>query len=162
MYQVSAIWSGEKSGFVRRADLLLRPLVRDLGLGEGIRLARIKSQWNTLFREPLSHHMSPCSLSGNELLLIVDSPVWLQELTFYREDILEKLAPYQVRSVRFRLGKVSARAYQKTKREGRKLKTLTTHDRSFIEDAVSNIRDKALQEIVQKTITKAMTAGKIP
>lgn len=161
MYQMSAFRGGEKSGLVKRADFLLKPLVRDLGIEEGIRLAQIKSHWNTLFQKPLSYHISPSLLSGNELLLTVDSPVWLQELKFYQEDIIKKLAAYQVRTVRFRLGRVNAVANQEEGRKGRKDKPLTAQDRSFIEDTVSNIEDEELKEIVKKAIGKAMSAGKV-
>ncbi len=105
--------------------------------------------------------MSPSSLSGNELLLNVDSPVWLQELKFYQEDIIKKLAPYHVRTVRFRLGRVNAIANQEGEKEGLKGKPLTAYDRTFIEKTVSNIEDEELKEVIKKTIAKAMKAGKV-
>jgi hypothetical protein len=158
---MSAFRRGEESCIVKRADSLLKPLVRDLGIGDGVRLAQIKSQWHALFQKPLSHHMAPSVLSGDELLLSVDSPVWLQELKFYQAEIIKKLVPYQVKSVRFRLGRVPAAANQEDEREVRKCKALTACDRSFIEDSVSEIHDKELKETLQKTIAKAMTAGKV-
>jgi Dna[CI] antecedent, DciA len=162
MYQVPAFRDGEKSGLVKRADVLLKPLVRNLGLDDAIRLAQIKSQWHTLFQKPIAYHMSPSSLSGSELLLNVDSPIWLQELKFYQEDIIKKLTLYHVRTVRFRLGRVYAIANQEGENEGLKGKPLTAHDQSFIEETVSNIEDEALKEVIKKAIAKAMTAGKRP
>jgi hypothetical protein len=141
---------------VKRADSLLKPLVRDLGIEDGIRLSQIKRHWYTLFHKPLSHHMSPSFLSGNELLLTVDSPVWLQELKFYQGDIITKLALYEVKTVRFRLGRVNAAENAETGREGGKAKPLTAHDRSFIEDTVSTIEDEELREVVKKAMGKAI------
>jgi hypothetical protein len=141
---------------VKRADSLLKPLVRDLGIEDGIRLSQIKRHWHTLFHKPLSHHMSPSFLSGNELLLTVDSPVWLQELKFYQGDIITKLALYEVKTVRFRLGRVNAAENAETGREGGKAKPLTAHDRSFIEDTVSTIEDEELREVVKKAMGKAI------
>jgi hypothetical protein len=100
--------------------------------------------------------MSPSFLSGNELLLTVDSPVWLQELKFYQEDIITKLALYEVKTVRFRLGRVNAAENAETGREGGKAKPLTAHDRSFIEDTVSTIEDEELREVVKKAMGKAI------
>ena len=105
--------------------------------------------------------MSPSSLSGNELLLNVDSPVWLQELKFYKEDIIKKVAPYRVRAVRFRLGRVNPFAIQEGEKEGLKGKPLTACDRTFIDETVSNIEDEALKEVIKKAIAKAMKAGKV-
>lgn len=156
MYQMSAFRGGKKSGVVKRADSLLKPLVRDLGIEDGIRLAQIKSHWQTLFQKPLSHHMSPSFLSGDELLLTVDSPVWLQELKFYQQDIIMKLALYEVKTVRFRLGRVNVDEKSESAREGEKVKPLTADDRSFIEDTVSNIEDKELKEVVKKAMGKAI------
>jgi hypothetical protein len=100
--------------------------------------------------------MSPSFLSGNELLLTVDSPVWLQELKFYQGDIITKLALYEVKTVRFRLGRVNAAENAETGREGGKAKPLTAHDRSFIEDTVSTIEDEELREVVKKAMGKAI------
>jgi len=99
-----AWWCG-----VKRIDHLLIPFIRELGIEDSVRLAEIKKDWYNLFNEPLSSHMSPYKLSEGEILLTVDSPVWLQELSFYKEDIIKKLSSYNVKSVRFRLGRVSIR-----------------------------------------------------
>jgi hypothetical protein len=157
---MSAFRHGEESCLVRRTDSLLKPIVRNLGIGDGVRLAQIKSHWHTLFQKPLSYHMAPSVLSGDELLLSVDSPVWLQELKFYQEEIIKKLTQYQVKSVRFRLGKVAANN-REGGRDERKVKSLTALDHSFIEETVSKIQDKELKDALKKTIVKAMTSGKV-
>jgi hypothetical protein len=95
-------------------------------------------------------------MSGNELLLTVDSPVWLQELQFYQGDIITKLALYEVKTVRFRLGRVNADEKSESAREGEKVKPLTADDRSFIEDTVSNIEDKELKEVVKRRWEKRL------
>jgi len=156
---MSAVGSGEESGFVKRTDSLLEPIIRNLGIGGGIRLAQIQSRWHVLFREPLPKHMSPSSLSGDELSITVDSHVWLQELKFFHREIIKKLAPYQIKTVRFRLGRVDPVGRRDQERP--KGKTLAEHDRLFIEDTVSKIEDSELRAALQKTIAKAMTAGKV-
>lgn len=157
-----AFRGGQKSGLVKRADVLLKPLINDLGIIDGIRLAQIKSHWHTLFQKPLAYHMSPSTLSGSELLLNVDSPVWLQELKFYQGDIIKKLAQYQVKTVRFRLGRVNAISNQEGEESRLKGKSLTAHDLTFIEETVSPVEDEDLKEVISKALAKAMTAGKAP
>ncbi|MEW6214354.1 MAG: DUF721 domain-containing protein [Nitrospirota bacterium] len=148
-----AWWCG-----VKRADYLLIPFIRELGIEDGVRLAEIKKKWYDLFNMPLSHHMSPFMLSDGELLLNVDSPVWLQELNFYKEDIIKKLSPYNVKSVRFRLGRVSTKIGARGKGQGAKL--LTAEEISFIEDVVSPISNDELKETVQRAIKKALITGR--
>ncbi len=147
---------------MRRTDTILDPIIRDLGIEGGIKLARITSQWNTLFKEPLSHHMSPSSLSGDELIINVDSHVWLQELTFFKEDITRKLTSYQIKGIRFRLGRVDLRVRKIAEKAERKDRQITALDQSFIEDAVKKIADSELKNTVRRTIAKAMTAAKAP
>jgi hypothetical protein len=104
---MSPLRYGKKGCLVKRADSLIIPLIKELGVEDGVRLAEMKKNWDDLFNEPLVSHMSPFMLSEGEVILNVDSPVWLQELNFLKEDIIKKLHHYGVRSVRFRLGKVS-------------------------------------------------------
>ncbi|MDI6890747.1 MAG: DUF721 domain-containing protein [Thermodesulfovibrionales bacterium] len=146
-----AWWCG-----VKRVDSLFLPLIRDLGIEDGMRLAEIKKDWYNLFNEPLSSHMSPCKLSGGEILLNIDSPVWLQELNFYKEAIIKKLSPYSVRDVRFRLSRVSTKEMSNVKCQMSNVKPLTTEERSYIEKTVSQISDEALRETVRRTIGKAL------
>ncbi len=74
------------------------------------------------------HHMSPSLLARGELLLTVDSPVWLQELNFFRGDILRKLSSYGVSAIRFRIGRVSANVKLGTQgAERRTVKKLTRY-----------------------------------
>ncbi|MDH5203741.1 MAG: DUF721 domain-containing protein [Nitrospirota bacterium] len=151
---------------MQRADSLILPLVRELGFEDGVRLAEMKKKWDDLFHEPLSSHMSPLMLSGGEVILNVDSPVWLQELNFLKEDLIKKLSHYGVRSVRFRLGRVSTGITsgvkrQSTTRSGSKDKSLTAKELSYIEETVSQINDNALRETARKAIQKAFNSGRV-
>ncbi len=146
---------------MKRADVLLKPLIHDLGIVDGIRLAQIKAHWNTLFQKPLAYHMAPSSLSGNDLLLNVDSSVWLQELKFYESDIIRKLSAYQVKTVRFRLGRVRSTEGRQDQEPSGQGKTLTAADRTFIDETVSPLQDEELKEVIKKTLAKAMTTGKV-
>lgn len=151
---------------MKRADSLIIPLVKELGVEDGVRLAEMKKNWDDLFNEPLVSHMSPFMLSEGEVILNVDSPVWLQELNFLKEDIIKKLHHYAVRSVRFRLGRVSTgiksgiRSQSSTRRES-KDKSLTAKELSYIEETVSQINDDALRETARKAIQKALISGRI-
>jgi len=145
---------------VRRADSLLAPFVREFGIEAGVRLAEMKRDWCNLFQKPLSSHMSPSFLSHEDLLISVDSPVWLQELNFCKGDIMKKLSAYGVKAVRFKLGRVLLTEQSGTKRGKKGIKTLEAGELSFIEKALSPIHDSELKEVVEKTIGKALATGK--
>jgi len=152
---------------VKRADSLLIPYIRDLGIGDGVRLAEIKRDWYVLFNKPLSYHMSPSLLSEGEILLNVDSPVWLQELNFHKEVIQQKLSSYGVRTVRFRLGRVSTEissgiGSQKSRVRSKKSedKQVKAEEHAFIEKTASHINDEALRLTVRLAMEKAIASGK--
>ena len=161
MHQVSALRPGEESDVgVKRADSLLAPLLKDSGIENGVAFAGIKKNWFSLFQKPLSHHISPCLLNAGELLINVDSPAWLQELKFFKEDIQKKLHPYGIRSVRFRLGRVSMNVMSDNKSRPPETRQLDEEERSFIENAVTDIEDDSIKQTLKKTIEKAITSGR--
>jgi len=145
---------------VKRADSVLAPLLKDSGIVSGVALAGIKKNWFSLFQKPLSQHISPCLLNDGELLINVDSPAWLQELKFFKEDIRRKLQPYGIQSVRFRLGRVSMNTTSDNKSRAPAARHLDEEERSFIENAVTDIDDDGMKQTLKKTIEKAITSGR--
>lgn len=152
---------------MKKLSVFIPPILKGLGIEDGAKLAMIKKEWRNLFNEPLSLHMSPSMLSEGEILLTVDSPAWLQQLNFYKEDIIKKMGSYGVRSVRFRLGKVSAQTESGVRSQGSRVKRLTTHDSRFtteellyIEETVSSISDQELRDKIRKAIEKSITTGR--
>jgi hypothetical protein len=146
---------------VKRADSLLIPFVRELGIEDGVKLAQIKRNWYNLFNKPLSYHMSPLILSKGEILLNVDSPVWLQELNFYREDIIKKMSSYGVKTVRFRLGRISRnKPSALSSQHLAAVKQLTNDERAFVRDIVSKIGDELLRGTVKTALEKSISSGK--
>ena len=105
--------------------------------------------------------MSPALFSRGELLIIVDSPVWLQELNFYKEDIMNKLNFYGVGAIRFRLGRVSSTNVKSEIRSRQpKVKRITDTEHAFIQEAVAKVPDEGLKETLKAAMEKAFTSGK--
>ena len=140
---------------MKRADSLLHHFIRELGIEDGVRLTEIKKNWHTLFHEPLVSHMWPYTLSEGEILLAVDSPVSLQELQYYKDDIVKKFSSYGVRSVRFRLGRVSQRKKPGVESSSADYR-LTDEEQAYIEETVSAVGDEELRKVIRRAITKAL------
>jgi len=143
---------------VKRADSLLAPIIRNLGIEDSIRLGRIKKEWAGVFEKTISFHTCPASLKEEELLVNVDSPVWLQQLSFYKEDIVKKLRGFGVKAVRFRLGRVFPE--KKKEQEVLKKRLLTSGDNAYIEETVSSIPAGELRDKIKKAIEKSFVYGK--
>ncbi|MDP2167008.1 MAG: DUF721 domain-containing protein [Thermodesulfovibrionales bacterium] len=93
---------------MERAGLQIHSIMKGLGLEDGLRFYRIMSCWDETFQPPLSLHMRPARLKEAELLINVDSPLWLQQISFLKEDIIGRLGPFGVKKIRLRLGSTGA------------------------------------------------------
>jgi hypothetical protein len=143
---------------VKKIDSLCIPLIRRLGLHDAVRLAAIKRDWDTLFSQPLCYHVFPCKVSNAEILLNVDSPVWLQELQYHREQILGKLRQYGIASVRFKIGRVSRTRSRKKGDNEPRFKTLTPEEISLVEETAAQVDDRDLRATVQKAMKRSLSA----
>lgn len=143
---------------MEKAGSLLGPVVKRLGIESGVRLSRIKNDWHNLFERPLSLHMSPSRLTEGELLLNVDSPIWIQQLNFLKKEILAKLSGHGVREIRFRIGKVSH--VRNSEETCQKPSELSSDDASFIECLVNQISDAELRNAVRAAAEKSLRTKK--
>ena len=160
MYEMPPLRQCQEGSLVKRVDSLLRPLVKDFGIESNIRFIEVKKNWHTLFNEPLSCHMVPYKVTEGVMLLNVDSPVWLQELNYFKKDIIEKLCPYGIKDIRFKLGNVTKKAGFEARNQGVSVKTFTPEEISYIEKTISQIFDEELRVTVRKAIEKAILSRK--
>ena len=63
---------------MKKAEAVLGPMLKRLGIESGVKLERVRKDWNDIFDHDLVSHMYPALLKEGELLLNVDSPVWMQ------------------------------------------------------------------------------------
>ncbi len=142
---------------MKRVDTLISPLLKGLGLEEAVRFERIKKEWATIFREPLSLHMFPSSLKNGELLIAVDSPVWLQQLSLFKAEIMKNLRPFEVKEVRFRIGRVEAgkKEAEETPQPGKP--SLGRDALREIDNTVAEVKDIGLRENVRRAMEKSFS-----
>jgi hypothetical protein len=143
---------------MEKAGSLLGPLIKSLGIADSVRLTRLMNDWNKLFEEPLSSHMSPSKLYEGELLLNVDSPIWMQQLNFCKRDLLTKLIPYEVRDIRFRIGRITKKRQNTS--DSQEFAEISSEDESFVTHLVSFLGDDGLKESVRKAAEKSLRAAK--
>ncbi len=139
---------------MEKAASLLAPMIKRLGLSAGVHLGRIRGEWHALFGPTLSAHMSPSKLAEGELLLNVDQPIWMQQLTFHKRQIVEKLSPYGVKDVRFRIG--SIHQMKTPGRPSRVPEELSSEDAAFVNTLVSGVDDHNLQQAIRRAVEKSL------
>ncbi|HEX8949726.1 MAG TPA: DUF721 domain-containing protein [Dissulfurispiraceae bacterium] len=141
------------------ARSILSSLLKDLGLEERVRVEFIRKEWTALFQEPLSLHTCPVGMKNGELLIHVDSPVWLQQLKFFKQDIAKKLQRYGVTEVKLKLGRLYKPLGNRS--EGRSVaapsgKEIRDSEMAWINRTISEIRDPELKENLRRAITKSV------
>ncbi len=142
---------------MEKASSTFESIAKDLGMWEELRLNKIKNQWSKLFSPPLSLHMNPYLLKNNHLLIHVDSTIWLQELYFYKNEILSKLKVFNISSIKLRTGPVKPSLRTHVKKKSTKL---IIEDRTFINEITDEIQDENLKKTIKKTIEKSLSFSK--
>lgn len=143
---------------MKKVNSLIAPIISNLGMEEAVKLGHLRAKWSDIFERPVLLHISPASYREGELLINVDSPIWMQQLGFYKEDITKKLSGFGVNRVRFRLGKVFRLGKSESFSEK---KQLTADDLSYINDIVSSVRDEELRNSIKKAMERSLIHKKL-
>ena len=143
---------------MKKTGAVLDSLLKNLGLESGVRLARIKQDWYELFDEQITSHLFPVNFSEGELLFHVTSPIWMQQFSYHKSEIIRKLSTYGVQNIRFRLGRVPQKKLERTPL--RKSRELTPENRLFISELLSDINDENLKDAIKNAAEKSLTSRK--
>lgn len=141
------------------AGRVLTPVLRELGLDEGLRFENLRRRWAEIFPAPLSLHLAPASLRGGELLLHADSPAWVQEMGYRKAELVSRLSEFGVREVSLRLGRV--RPEGKRKKESIPApRRLSAEEESFVEEVCGKIQDAETREAAKRAVRKSLISPK--
>jgi hypothetical protein len=146
-----------------RVGAILKPLLTRLSLEDKITLSRLRREWSQVFGDPLSRHTGPAEIDKGTLVIAVDTPVWLQQLKFFRQEMLEKLNGYGIRDIRFRLGRVyrnnpdSGQAGGDAKGADRKTEP-SESDLRWIDETLTPVDDEDVREALRRALKKSLTA----
>ena len=91
------------------ASQLVPDVMKKLGLEQRLQQSQAFFQWPEIVGAEVATHAQPVSLRNGMLIVSVDHPVWLQELSRYHKPlILQKVqgrvGKQAVRDIRFRIG----------------------------------------------------------
>ena len=143
---------------MKKTGAVLDPLLKNLGLESGVRLVLIKHDWYGIFDEQITSNLFPVSFSEGQLMLHVTSPIWMQQFSFHKDEIIRKLGAYGVQGVRFRLGRIPQRKQKIL--PARKASELSPENRFFINELLSDITDENLKKTIKKAVEKSLTSKK--
>ncbi|MGE5238179.1 MAG: DUF721 domain-containing protein [Chloroflexota bacterium] len=148
---------------MEKLESILLSSFENLALRERISFDCLRRSWHTVCGEPLSLHTFPVDLRGGSLTVNVDSSPWLQQVRFLKKDLEEKLRDFQVKEIRFRLGRV---AWKRQNEPGRKEvarglsdEELSDADREWLQATLLSVRDEDLRDLLRRTIARTIPKG---
>lgn len=150
----------------RRVDKLsvtLGKLLRSRGLESSLSEYRIQGQWEKAVGAGIARHAQPQTVQGKKLVLVVDSPAWMQQLSLLKPELIEKLnkalGREAVSSITLKLGEVSSRS-RKTEEAAPARAELDPKERAEIEASLRELRDPDIKEIMRRLIEKDVSSRK--
>src|SRR5208283_1685444 len=139
---------------------ILASLFKNAGMGDKLTLARLQSEWAERFDEPLSLHTFPSNLAKGLLTVHVDSPLWMQQLKFFKEAMLKKLASYRINAIEFRLGRTNLSRLNRDQRNSDKNMVqetkLSREDTEWIKQMLCDVSDPELKELIKTVLEKTL------
>ncbi len=83
--------------------------MKKLGLEQRLQQSQVFYLWPQIVGNDIARHAQPVALRHGYLIIIVDHPIWLQELKRYHKDLmLQKIraaiGPRAVKDLTFRIG----------------------------------------------------------
>ncbi len=85
----------------------LKEFIQSKPLGENLSQIELLSGWKEIFPPVICKHAKPIGIRGNELIIMVSSSAWLNELSFLKEELKnrlnEKAGKELIKGIRFYL-----------------------------------------------------------
>jgi hypothetical protein len=115
---------------------------------------RVWDIWEEVVGPQIAGKTRPEALRNGVLVVSVTSSVWMQELSFMKQKILDRinqtLAPATIREIRFKLGDIQQAG---AGCDEEPLPQLTEEEQEVIAQHTASIEDQGLRESLQKLFT---------
>jgi predicted nucleic acid-binding Zn ribbon protein len=141
---------------MQHAGTVLRKFIREYGLEASLTLSIIQKHWENLVGKTIAQHTSPDVFTGKTLSVTVDTPQWMHHLSFYKQDMYERLKQFKIHKIRFRLGKLPEKIHDRQRVPD---SHLSGEDVEFIEETIRNLKDEELKERFRTLLTHALGRG---
>jgi predicted nucleic acid-binding Zn ribbon protein len=101
-----------KRSLLTTLDSVLKDVAHDLKIEDKMEQVMLYRLWNEAVGEQIARNASPVLVRGDVLHVNVSSSVWVQQLQFLRDTMLEKinanLSGRKIKDIRFKIGPLPA------------------------------------------------------
>jgi hypothetical protein len=145
----------------QRISNVLEKVLPSYGLTARMAEWSLKLKWEGIVGKPVAAHTEPVQLTFRNLVVMVDSPAWLQHLTFLKAELTEKIqracGRETVAEIRFRVGSLSRDSSSRVfTAPPHPLPTCLSEDEVIlIEEYLRPLQDPTLKEKLRSLITRS-------
>lgn len=136
---------------------LLKKYFKESGIENGLLVNKLKKKWPELVGKTIAAHTSPDEIKDRQLTIAVDTPQWMHHLGFFKAELSEKLKPYDLTDIRFKLGRLPKAEISKPPLNKPEL---SNDDSAYIENTLKDIDDPELKEKLKKLLTHGLTENR--
>jgi hypothetical protein len=146
-----------------RLSVTLGKILKARGMQDRLHEYRVFSRWKEVAGQAIARHAEPRALRGGKLVLAVDSPAWMQQLSLLKPELIEKLnsslGGKSIRDVTLKLGEVAA-PHDQASEEGPAGVALTPGEREQIERHLLGAGDSDIRDMVRRVMERDFLSRK--
>ncbi|HPQ80493.1 MAG TPA: DUF721 domain-containing protein [bacterium] len=120
---------------------------------------RLWERWEDIAGKAVAEHARPARWQGKALVVRVENPSWMQELSFLKQKLTEKIRSEfpasEIRSIKLELGELPPAPKRIRREPAAAKKPLCKDEREFIERSVERIGDEELKEIAKRAMSRS-------
>lgn len=142
---------------------VLKGLAQTFGWEKGIASAMLETRWNEIVGDAIASHTHPEEIRFDTLTILVDSAVWMHELSFLKKALIEKvnrlLGKNGIRKIQFKIGPVAPRPAPT--QESRSLPgEMGEEEAALLNQLLLPVSDDDLKKTIQRAIRKHLLIKK--
>ena len=144
-----------------RISNVLEKLLPSYGLRTRLAEWSLKLKWREMVGEQVAAHSEPIRLNFKRLVVMVDSPAWVQHLTFLKPELMEKiqhsLGKEAITEIRFKVGSLSKSVPSPSfSPPAQPLRSrLDEEEVDLVEEYLRPLQDPTLKERMRSLITRS-------
>lgn len=137
---------------------------RDLRIDTNIKRYALWGKWDEIVGSEVAAHARPYRWQGHVLVVRVEHPAWIQELSYLKPQLLERIrtehSEAQLVDIRFEVGTLPALEERDTHEEAPSTRALSDEEQEFVTQAVQEICDPEIRKAAEKAMARSMAAKK--
>jgi hypothetical protein len=141
---------------IEKLSSTLQKIIAARGLAGKLGIYRIMGQWESVVGAVIASHAQPSAIRGKKLTVQVDSPVWMQQLSLLKPDLIEKvnrgMGEDAVKDITLRLGEVVSQKKPPSKMSPPV--PLSEKERALVESSVKDIDDPEIKTALARLMEK--------